>query len=106
MLIACAQHKPAGDIAAMAAKVQVSRDPEANYLAAANLAYCGQNDKAISLLSKAVEGHYCSYPVMDADPFFAGLRGTAEFAKVREAGVACQQKFSSQWQRIQQQASR
>jgi Flp pilus assembly protein TadD len=106
MLIACAQHKPAGDIAAMAAKVQASGDPEANYLAAANLAYCGQNDKALSLLSKAVEGHYCSYPVMDADPFFAGLRGTPEFAKVHEAGVACQQKFSSQWQRIQQRSSR
>ena len=43
---------------------------------------------------------------MDSDPFFAGLRGAAEFAKVREAGIACQQKFSSQWQRIQQQSSR
>jgi hypothetical protein len=105
MLIACAQHQPAGDIAAMAAKVQVSGDPEASYLAAANLAYCGQKDKALSLLSKAVEGHYCSYPLMDADPFFAGLRGTAEFAKVREAGIACRQNFSSQWQRIQQQSS-
>ena len=90
----------------MAAKVQASVDPEANYLAAANLAYCGQNDKALLLLSKAVAGHYCSYPVMDADPFFARLRGTAEFAKVREAGVACQQKYSSQWQHIQQQPSR
>ncbi len=106
MLIPCAQRKPAGDIAALAEKIQVSGDPEANYLAAANLAYCGQNDKALSLLSKAVEGHYCSYPLMDADPFFAGLRGTAEFAQVREAGIACQQKFSSQWQRIQQQSSR
>ena len=105
MLIACAQHLPADDIAAMAAKAQVSRDPEANYLAAANLAYCSQNDQALALLSKAVEGHYCSYPLMDADPFFAGLRGTSEFAKIRDAGMACQQKYSSQWQRIQQQSS-
>ena len=93
MLIACAEHKPAGDIAAMAAKAPVSADPEANYLAAANLAYCGQNAKALALLSKAIEGHYCSYPVMDSDPFFAGLRGTPEFANLRAAGVACRQKF-------------
>ena len=106
MLIACAQRKPAADVAAMVQKVQSSADPEANYLSAANLAYCGQNEKALSLLSKAVEGHYCSYPVMDADPFFAGLRGTAEFAKVRQAGIDCQEEFSSQWDRIQQQSNR
>jgi hypothetical protein len=93
MLIACAENKPAADIAAMAAKATVSPDPEANYLAAANLAYCGQNAKALSLLSKAIEGHYCSYPVMDSDPFFAELRGTPEFANLRAAGIACRQKF-------------
>ena len=30
---------------------------------------------------------------MDSDPFFNGLRGTPEFANLRAAGIACQQKF-------------
>jgi len=106
MLIACAEHKPAADIAAMAAKAPVSADPEANYLAAANLAYCGQNAKALSLLSKAIEGHYCSYPVMDSDPFFAGLRGTPEFANIRAAGIACRQKFLVARSQMQPHAAR
>ena len=91
------------EIEAITAKVQASVDPEANYLAAANLAFCGRNTEALSLLSKAVEGHYCSYPVMDSDPFFARLRGTPEFARIRAAAVACQQNYASEWQRIQSQ---
>jgi TolB-like protein/Flp pilus assembly protein TadD len=101
MLIACAQHQPAADIAAMAARVGPSSDPEATYLAAANLAYCGQNDKALALLAKAVEGNYCSYPAMDWDPFFAGLRGTPEFARIRAAAMTCQQNLASEWRRLQ-----
>jgi len=101
MLVACAEHRPPAEIEAAAAKVRVSVDPEANYLAAANLAYCGQNEQALALLSKAVEGHYCSYPVMDSDPFFAGLRGTPEFARIRAAAMACQQNYASQWQQSQ-----
>jgi serine/threonine protein kinase len=102
MLIPCAQRRPAAEITAIADKVQGSVDPEANYLAAANLAYCGQNDKAMTLLSKAVEGNYCSYPVMDSDPFFNGIRHTPEFLKIRTAGMACQQKFVTAWQGIKQ----
>ncbi|HUI83021.1 MAG TPA: winged helix-turn-helix domain-containing protein [Candidatus Binatia bacterium] len=106
MLIACLQHKPAAEIGAIAAKVKGSVDPEANYLAAANLAYCGRNAEALALLSKAVEGHYCSYPVMDSDPFFTGVRGIPEFAKIRADAIACQQNFASEWRRIQRQPSR
>ena len=101
MLIACAQQRAEADIEQMAAKVQSSVDPEANYLAAANLAYCRQNDAALALLSKAVEGHYCSYPVMDTDPFFNGIRDTREFGVIRAAGIACQESFAAEWQRIQ-----
>jgi len=106
MLVACAEHRPPAEIEAAAAKVRVSVDPEANYLAAANLAYCGQNEQALALLSKAVEGHYCSYPVMDSDRFFNDLRGTAEFATIRADAIACQQNYASQWQRIQGQHRR
>jgi hypothetical protein len=105
MLVACAQHKPDAEIDAIAGKVQGSVDPEANYLAAANLAYCGRNGAALALLAKAVEGHYCSYPVMDSDPFFNGVRNEPEFARVRAAAIACQQDFAAEWQRIQHQPS-
>jgi tetratricopeptide (TPR) repeat protein len=50
MLSACVAHKPPSDIAALATNVQTSQDPEANYLAAANLAYCDQKQQALRLL--------------------------------------------------------
>ena len=50
------------EIATLAANVRTSEDPEANYLAAANLAYCGQTTQALRLLRAAVQGNYCSYP--------------------------------------------
>ena len=102
MLVLCAQHRPAAEITAIADKVQASVDPEANYLAAANLAFCGQTEKALSLLSKAVEGNYCSYPVMDSDPFFDKIRHAPEFLKIRTAAMACQQKFLTAWHGMQQ----
>lgn len=93
MIVACARHAPAAEIAKMAATVTPSRDPEANYLSAANLAYCGQTTAALALLKRAVESNYCSYPAVDSDVFFAKLRGVPEFARVREQAIACQQRF-------------
>jgi hypothetical protein len=102
MLPACAEHKPAPEITALAANVQTSEDPEANYLAAANLAYCGQNEQALRLLKLAVQGNYCSYPAMDSDPFFASVRANPEFAEIRAAGMACQKTFLAARQHVQQ----
>jgi DNA-binding winged helix-turn-helix (wHTH) protein/serine/threonine protein kinase len=93
MLAACAQHKPASEITALAANVQISGDPEANYLAAANLAYCGQTAQAVRLLKLAIQGNYCSFPAIDSDPFFASVRALPEFAEIRRTGQACQQRF-------------
>ena len=106
MVLACAQRKPASEIAAMAAGVRTADDPEANYLTAGNLSYCGQTAMALSFLKRAVEGNYCSYPAMDSDTLFAGLRGNPEFALIRAAGVACQQNFLAARLRIQQQSLR
>jgi tetratricopeptide (TPR) repeat protein len=93
MVVACAQHAPAAEIARMAAAVIPSGDPEANYLFAANLAYCGQTTAALALLKRAVESNYCSYPAMDSDVFFAKVRDVPEFARVREQAIACQKRF-------------
>jgi len=73
--------------------VTPSGDPEANYLFAANLAYCGQTTAALALLQRAVESNYCSYPAVDSDVFFAKVRDAPEFAKVRAEAIACQKRF-------------
>ena len=104
MLPACIQRRSPQGIAALAANVQTSEDPEANYLAAANLAFCGQNKQALRLLRLAVQGNYCSWPAMESDPFFASVRAMPEFAAIRAAGMACQQNFLAARQHMQQQA--
>ena len=68
-------------------------DPESNFLYASYLAHCGQPDRALRLLKRAIEGNYCSYPAMDIDNFFDPVRGGSEFAALRAAGKACQQRF-------------
>lgn len=103
MLPACVEHKSVPGSVAAAAAAQVSEDPEANYLAATNLAYCGRTSAALRLLKLAVRGNYCSYPVMDSDPFLASLRTTPQFAGIRAAGIACQQNFLSARRHIEQQ---
>lgn len=106
VVLACVQHKPASEIAAMAASIHAADDPETNYLTAGNLSYCGQTAMALSFLRRAVEGNYCSYPAMDSDPLLAGLRGKPEFALIRAAGVACQQNFLTARQSLKQQSLR
>jgi len=91
LLPACIQRKSGPEVGAAIA--QISADPEANYLAAANLAYCGQTDAALRLLKQAVAGNYCSYPAMDIDPLLDKVRARPEFAEIRSAGLACQQTF-------------
>jgi hypothetical protein len=102
MLPECAQHKPAAEIATLAADVRANDDPEANYLAAANL----QAKNALRLLRLAVQGNYCSWPAMDSDPLLASVRTMPEFAAIRAAGIACQQNFLAARQRVMQQAHR
>ncbi len=96
MLLACVQHRPSAEIAALAGTVEPVEDPEVNYFFAAHLAYCGQTSAALRMLSRAIKGGYCSYPAIDSDPFFASLRAEPEFGKIRSAAVACQQSFLAQ----------
>lgn len=93
VLIACMQKRSASDIAPLAAAVKPSGDPETDYLFATHLAYCGQDQAAIAMLNSAIRGKYCSYPAIDADPYFSGLRATAEYASVRASGLACRNDF-------------
>lgn len=93
MLLACAQQEPESQIKALATGVEVDDDPEVNYFFAGHLAFCGQTTESLRLLKLAIDGNYCSYPTMDLDPFFAKIRSTPEFAKVRAAGMVCHEDF-------------
>ena len=96
LLLACVARRPESQIAALTASLPLDADPETSYYSAAHLAYCGQDRAAVARLQHAIDGSYCSYPAIDTDPYFARLRGTPEFARVREAGVACQRAFLAQ----------
>ena len=96
MLLACIRQRPASEVQALAAAVKPSDDPESNYFFAAHLAHCGQTTRALEMLQRAIRGKYCSYPVMDGDPYFTNLRTRPEFADIRSAGVSCQKEFLSQ----------
>ncbi|HEX7295357.1 MAG TPA: winged helix-turn-helix domain-containing protein, partial [Pyrinomonadaceae bacterium] len=87
MLMAYAQHKPATEVDALAVAMQVSDDPETNYLMSGHLSYCGQTTAALEMLRKAIKGRYCSYPAIESDPFFATLRTKPEFAEIRAAAI-------------------
>ncbi len=93
LLAACAQRKPAPEIAAFAAALPPSEEPETDYFAAAHLAYCGQTDAALDRLTTAIRNNYCAYPAMDADPLLASIKGLPAFASVRSAGIECQRRF-------------
>jgi len=93
MLLACAAHQPAAEIAALAKRIEPDDDPESNYFAASHLAYCGQTAAALDMLQRTVKANYCAYPAMDTDPMFASIRTQPEYTEIRAAGKACQDNF-------------
>jgi tetratricopeptide (TPR) repeat protein len=99
VLMAHLQHRPAPEIAGLARKVETVQDPEINYFSAAHLTYAGEADAALPLLKRTIDTGYCSYPGIDSDPMFAGLRGHPGFAAVRAAGMACQDLFRRERER-------
>jgi len=96
MLLACARGGAPSEVAALARDVRPAADSEENYMSAAHLAYCGQTEAAAAMLTRAIEGNYCSYPAMESDPLFANLRATPEYFGIRAAGQACQTSFLAQ----------
>ena len=68
-------------------------DPEHHHWLGSLMAYCGEHESALGLLRLGVERGYCSYPAIDTDPLLEPLRGSAELAEVRAAGIACRERF-------------
>jgi hypothetical protein len=96
ILIAALEHRSSPEIAALARQLQPSGDPEVNFFSAMHLAYAQQTGPALAMLRRAIEGGYCSYPVIDSDPFFASLRGKPGFQQIRSAAQRCQNDFLTQ----------
>lgn len=55
------------------------RDPEGVFYLARQLAYLGQEAKALSVLSRAIDNGFFCYPAMIRDPWLDPLRGRVEF---------------------------
>jgi len=72
-----------------------NRDPENRYFEAAFMAMCGQRDVALRLLKSAIEGHYCAYAALQADPALVKLRQTPEFPQLLSSAKECQKSFQS-----------
>jgi serine/threonine protein kinase/DNA-binding winged helix-turn-helix (wHTH) protein len=100
MLLACAAHKPAAEIATLAKHIDPDDDPETNYFAASHLAYCGQTDAALAMLKRTVQANYCAYPAMDTDPMFTSIRSLPEYTEIRSMGISCQNTFLAERAKI------
>ena len=68
-------------------------DPENYYSVAPMLAYCGRSQEALHLVELAVDGNYCSYPALDVDTIWAGMRDDREFQRIRIKAIACHEDF-------------
>jgi DNA-binding winged helix-turn-helix (wHTH) protein/TolB-like protein len=80
-------------VAAFVQHWERSGDPEAHYAVAPMLAYCGRPQDALRFVERAVDGGFCSYPALDLDPIWEGLRGDLEFQRIRTKAMACHDRF-------------
>jgi DNA-binding winged helix-turn-helix (wHTH) protein/tetratricopeptide (TPR) repeat protein len=72
---------------------QRNGDPEAPYAVAPMLVSCGRPQDALRLVEYSVDSGHCSYPALDLDPIWAGLRSDPEFLRIRTKAMACHDKF-------------
>jgi DNA-binding winged helix-turn-helix (wHTH) protein/tetratricopeptide (TPR) repeat protein len=72
---------------------QLSPDPETAYAIAPMLSFCSRPREALRFLERGVDGNYCSFPALDLDPIWAGLRSDPEFQRIRVKAMACHDRF-------------
>jgi tetratricopeptide (TPR) repeat protein len=71
------------------------RDPEFRYSNGTLLAYCGQKDAALRVITSAVTKNFCAYEALQRDPLLTKLRDSPEFRPLLSAAKACQTDFLS-----------
>ncbi|HEU5138102.1 MAG TPA: winged helix-turn-helix domain-containing protein [Steroidobacteraceae bacterium] len=93
----CLEGARGADLEAPAAEFiqhwQRSEDPEPAHAMAALLVFCGRTADALRFVERAVDGGFCSYPSIDLDPIWAGLRGDPEFQRIRGKAMTCEDRF-------------
>jgi DNA-binding winged helix-turn-helix (wHTH) protein/tetratricopeptide (TPR) repeat protein len=72
---------------------QLSDDPETAYAIASMLVFCQRPHDALRFIEKGVDGGYCSFPALDQDPIWTGLREDPDFRRIRSKAMACHERF-------------
>jgi eukaryotic-like serine/threonine-protein kinase len=75
------------------APLETNPDPENRYLAATDMAYCGEKESAVRLLKSAIEGKYCSYDALQKDPLLAPIRTMPEYPQLLSEAKRCRDTF-------------
>ena len=70
-------------------------DSELKYYQGAILAACGEKEIAYAFLAKAVDGNYCAYQALQADPMLSGVQADPEFRRIVDSAGNCQRKFAA-----------
>jgi len=68
-------------------------DPERRYANGTLLAYCGQKEGAVRVLTNVVTHTYCAYVQLQRDPLLASFRNAPEFPQILSAAKTCQDNF-------------
>jgi len=99
LLKACIDSQSPSQIAALAASydesVLVLPDSDPKYFQGAWDSFCGLPDNAIRMLRRAIEQNNCVHPAIDNDPLYNNVRGMPEFSEIRNAAIACRNRFAA-----------
>ena len=68
-------------------------DPENHYVSGTLLAYCGQKDAVVRVITSAITQNYCAYDALQRDPLLAKFRDSPEFTHLLSAAKTCQNDF-------------
>jgi eukaryotic-like serine/threonine-protein kinase len=75
------------------APLETNPDPENRYLAATDMAYCGEKESAVRLLKSAIEGKYCAYEALQKDPLLSSIRSMPEYPPLLSEAKQCRDTF-------------
>ena len=92
-------------VAGFIAYYDQNNDGETPYAVSPMLVYCGRPQDALRFVERAVDGGFCSYPTLDLDPIWAGLRNDREFQRIRAKAMACHDRFRRMVDAYDQRAS-
>lgn len=87
-------------------EVMANRDPEPKFISGTNfLGGCGDTQRALRLMRKAVEQNYCAAEAMDRIPVLAALRSNPDFQQVRAQAEQCRKAFAAHRAQIDRSAA-